>query len=403
MKEVTPSFEKIPNTTQKAMITKTTDRTTLKSTMLTTPTTIPTLISTSTSKFIPNVTVFTTSKPTLKPVSIFISTMETTVASIATTNSTIKPTLAPLTKINSTQTPKMTSKNTLKTKPEPAQMTTIELTSTTTTERTSTLTTTLKPTSKSIYTVKIPTAKTTTQRIKLTKMTLPLKKTEKLTKPTKMAYLPKSTPFRMKPTKSTVTYMKLTTKSRLATKTATTPSIFTTIITLKSTKRAVPVTSSILQNKAPTTTDATSNAMLMPTDTGKVVSLSTIITICILLTITLIGWKYFKANKWNQFNSQQIEFKSNYPTEGTEESLIRSDSFIIDDSFDETLIDESDVDSTSCNQIKVASNAKKVVIGKKARTKRNTYRLGKECDQYSEKRCLTADDEQFDFTLQTTL
>lgn len=123
----------------------------------------------------------------------------------------------------------------------------------------------------------------------------------------------------------------------------------------------------------------------------------------------LIGWRHFNTNKWNQFNSHQIEFKSNYQAEGTEESLIRSDSFIIDDSFNETLIDDFDVDErTPCNGIQIDPTPKKTGVEKvstraTSRTKKSLSRLGKDCDQYSEKRCLTADDEQFDFTMQTTL
>lgn len=119
----------------------------------------------------------------------------------------------------------------------------------------------------------------------------------------------------------------------------------------------------------------------------------------------LFAWKYFKASKWNHFNSQQIEFKSTYPAEGTEDALIRSDSFQIENSFvdNETLINDG------CNDDDVVNHASDDNGGgaiKRAKKKflKHSNRCGKVCDQYSEKRYLTAfDDEQFDFTPQTTL
>lgn len=183
-----------------------------------------------------------------------------------------------------------------------------------------------------------------------------------------------------------------------------------------------------------TSTDATINAHVMPiSDTNGIPKISIIIAICILLSALLFVWKYFKANKWNHFNSHQIEFKSNYPTEGTEESLIRSDSFQIDNDFvdNETLIDcnstETDVaidgsdenahangnviaavdNDDNINANRTGTKPKHTSVERtKNRFIKNSNRCGRVCDQYSEKRCLmnsTADDEQFDFTLQTTL
>lgn len=182
------------------------------------------------------------------------------------------------------------------------------------------------------------------------------------------------------------------TKPTKTTKTTSTPSKPIT----KSTQTTISVHTKMMILKSSPTTNATL-AMLMPSDNSRVASLSTIVAVCIFLTLTFIGWRYFNTNKWNQFNSNRIEFKSNYQAEGTEESLIRSGSFIIDDSFDETPIDDFDIDEhKQCNGIKIDSTSKKMKVGKV-----RTFR--KECDLYSEQRCLTADDEHFDFTLQTTL
>lgn len=141
--------------------------------------------------------------------------------------------------------------------------------------------------------------------------------------------------------------------------------------------------------------------------------LSSVVLIFILMSLTLITCKRYRTNKWNQYNSHQIEYKSNHYG-GAEESLVRSNSFIIDDSFNATLIDECDGDeiqplnfkknelkpiSTATNRIKSKSTA----VTATNKTKRTSDRLGKKCDQYSEKRCLTADttdDEQFDFSIQ---
>lgn len=145
-----------------------------------------------------------------------------------------------------------------------------------------------------------------------------------------------------------------------------------------------------------------------------------------MLSALLIVWKYFNANKWNNFNSHQIEFKSNYPPE---ESLIHS--FQIDTDFvdNETSIDDdyhhsgddgvindsdenADGDNDNANSINGHSQngyqngMKSKRAAAKAKFSKNSNRCGGARDQYSEKRCLmnsTADDEQFDFTPQTTL
>lgn len=155
-----------------------------------------------------------------------------------------------------------------------------------------------------------------------------------------------------------------------------------------------------------------------------------------MLSALLFAWKYFSANKWNNFNSHQIAFKSNYPTEGTDESLIsRSDSFQIDFVDNKTLIDRGrnddgddddgnddddgddvvnenantdgnfdNVNGFLHNGHQIGTRPKRIAT--KARFLKNSNRGGRICDQYSEKQYLmngTGDDEQFDFTPQTTL
>lgn len=185
-----------------------------------------------------------------------------------------------------------------------------------------------------------------------------------------------------------------------------------------------------------TTTEAKINAQIMPhlspSDGGSGMSkISIIIAICVILSAMLFVWKYFTTNKWNHFNSHRIEFKSNYPREGTDESLIRSDSFQIDTELieNETLIENDDgggdgdninASDNNCENAHATTaydehthgqhtgpNAKRATIDRtKMKFSKTMNRCGRASDQYSEKRCLmnnTADDEQFDFTPQTIL
>lgn len=138
--------------------------------------------------------------------------------------------------------------------------------------------------------------------------------------------------------------------------------------------------------------------------TSWMICILSMILVCILSVLMLTGWKYLGAQKWNKFNSHQIEYKSNnYHSDEHAESLVRSNSFIIEDSFNEKLIDNStDVesqydDSENQSKSKKTSTENAIVQNK---TKKNSDRPTKKCDQYSEKRCLTIDDEQFDFSLQ---
>lgn len=121
----------------------------------------------------------------------------------------------------------------------------------------------------------------------------------------------------------------------------------------------------------------------------------------------LIGWKQLSGHKWNQFNSNPIEFKSNYNSDEHNEPLVRSNSFIIDDSFTTTLINRENIDGDNLQFEKTNSYSKgKNVAAEKAKVSMNTPNKMKKtserktCDQFSEKRCLTDDDEQFDFSLQ---
>lgn len=182
----------------------------------------------------------------------------------------------------------------------------------------------------------------------------------------------------------------------------------------KETQRSAWVTPSHSPFVIITSTDATLNAMLLNSKNadsqmsrGQFAWISTIVLICILSMLMLTGWKYFSAQKWNQFNSHQVEYKSNYHSDENEGTLIRSNSFIIDDSFNETLIDKSIDEDSYPDECKNNSKSKKLLADKVKInatvpniTKKVSDRLGKNCDPYSEQRCLTIDDEQFDFSLQ---
>lgn len=178
-----------------------------------------------------------------------------------------------------------------------------------------------------------------------------------------------------------------------------------------------------------TTADATLNAQAVPiSDSSGIPKISIIIAICVMLSALLFAWKYFSANKWNNFNSHQIEFKSNYPTEGTDESLIsRGDSFYVDNDVidDKTLIhSDCNDDDGDCGDGDLLNDrigrgspngdyyngnhtgTKPKRIATKTKFMKNSNRSGRIFDQYSEKRYLmnsAGDDEQFDFTPQTTL
>lgn len=185
-------------------------------------------------------------------------------------------------------------------------------------------------------------------------------------------------------------------------------------VTQKENQRSAWVTPSHSPFVIITSTDTTLNAMLLnkknsdnQMSRGQFAWISTIVLICILSMLLLIGWNQFKSQQWNEFNSQQIEYKSNYHSDEIEEALVRSNSFIIDDSFNETLIDNSIDEGSSPDKCRrnlksKKSSADKIKINATVPniTKKVSDRLGKNCDQYSEKRCLTIDDEQFDFSLQ---
>lgn len=356
-------------TEKSVMIEKTTQKI-VKST-IPTSTIKSTPMSTSTSKLtsIPKPTLNTTLTPKLTPLN----------TTITTTKATVKPTMRP--------TVKPTFKPTLKPNLLPAIN----------------LTTILTPKPVPTMAMKIPNViVNASNSMNSTAKLLPTKSTRSTTKITERITNP-TLPMKISPpTKSSIQTTKQT-KPTISTHKPVPKSIPTTIemvtIAIKqSSRRAIPTQSSSITN-------STLNAMLLPSDNSRIASLSSIIVICFLITVMLIGWRYFNATKWNQFNSQQIEFKSNY---AADESLIRNDSFTLDDSFNETLITDLDVDDcASGNGIKVDSSTvyKKTTLPKVSKRsankpKKNSNRTSKECDIYSEKRCLTADDELFDFTPQ---
>lgn len=206
-------------------------------------------------------------------------------------------------------------------------------------------------------------------------------------------------------TKTTITLLKTVSKTTSVPSitTATSIPVRKQYVTQKGAQIFARMTSTTnFDRKFVTTTDATLNAMHMHSKhsdqqltRGQFAWITTILVVCVLSMLMLTGWKYFSAQKWNQFNSQQIEYKSKYHSDEIEESLVRSNSFIVDDSFSETLIDTNE--SKSISNSKEKNNSSTNIPNK---TKKVSNRLAKTCDQYSETRCLTIDDEQFDFSPQ---
>lgn len=166
----------------------------------------------------------------------------------------------------------------------------------------------------------------------------------------------------------------------------------------------------------------TSNVILIPATQKQTKNILPIVTVIVaisgILFLSLIGWRYSNANKWNQYNSQTIEYKSNYYGKQQCED---SNSFIIEDSMSVAFINDGANGSDDENQlvekckssIKSNKNAGSIKLNgvKNTNTTTTTAAPSKQNksvsksttldDQYCEKRCLTdADDEQFDFSLQ---
>lgn len=114
-----------------------------------------------------------------------------------------------------------------------------------------------------------------------------------------------------------------------------------------------------------------------------------------MLLLTLIHWRFCNAKKWTKYNSQQIEYKSKSRFDNTEEALIRSNSFIIDDAYSEASMDKNDATKHDDSPKMVINN------NKKSKPKKVHQKFRNEDDLYSENRCLTADDEHFNFSMQT--
>ncbi|XP_031625309.1 uncharacterized protein LOC116341763, partial [Contarinia nasturtii] len=141
-----------------------------------------------------------------------------------------------------------------------------------------------------------------------------------------------------------------------------------------------------------TSTDATLRAMLIPAKKQNSLRdltwIFALLSLSILLILTTITWKYLSANRWNNYSSHHVQYKSNYHSEDNEETLVRSG-----DTSNEILIENK-----SDSKAKKYSTEK--IISLPNLTKMVSDCLTKRCDQYSEKQRLTVNDEQFDFSLQ---
>lgn len=203
----------------------------------------------------------------------------------------------------------------------------------------------------------------------------------------------------------------VTQTSRATTKQMTNPTKFA------STLEKLKITTSI------TIEATTSNVIHIPATQKQTKNILPIVTVIVaiscILFLSLIGWRYSNGNKWNQYNSQTIEYKSNYYGKQQCED---SNSFIIEDSMSVAFINDGANGSDDENQlvkkckssIKSNKNAGSIKLNGVKNTNTTTattttpFKPNKSVsksttldDQYCEKRCLTdADDEQFDFSLQ---
>lgn len=365
--------------------------------------------------------------------SLITSTILATTPKTVAISTSVKNSISSLGLKNTTTTPKTITvlANSSNVTFSPIKISTLNLNSTTTksipksTSPTSTTSKSLMVQNATITsTTSIPTSTVSTKlpiRIKWITFTTPRSVVKTSTTPFKSKIQTIPT-LAIKSTKSTT--KKHIATSTIAPKSPATLKFSTRIATMKPTK-----------STRVTKIETTLNARVMTvSDNSGIPKISIIIAICVMLSALLFAWKYFSANKWNNFNSHQIEFKSNYPTEGTDESPIScSDSFQIDFVDDKTLIDsdrnddadngESNGDDVFNGNDEIANSGgdydnvneyshnghqfgKSKRISTKAKFLKSSNRSGSICDQYSEKRYLmtnTGDDEQFDFTPQTTL
>lgn len=124
------------------------------------------------------------------------------------------------------------------------------------------------------------------------------------------------------------------------------------------------------------------------------------------MVICLVGYFVSKySNKWNRYNSQSIEYKSNYYSKRMEEPLVDDDTFASNDYINGAChIEERPLDNL--NNVAAAPrptpqiNFKPQKLAKIRRPR--SILMKKHIDQYSDEQCLTEDGDEFiDFLPQT--
>lgn len=230
------------------------------------------------------------------------------------------------------------------------------------------------------------------------------KTTTKPTNKTTQKFVPTKTEHSTTTKKTTLATTKLSVQTEVI------PKVHT--YKIKPTTRIIPTT--VFVRRSPTLKSEESKSNIYY---DSVVSLSIIALICGISILLLIGWKYLKyANKWNRYNSQSIEYKSNYYSKRTEEPLMTDEAFNISDFINDGLVSDEnesvavlrrDEDGKSMNDCQKGTNKPNrmnntVIFNKKklAKIRKPSLQLSKDVDRYCDELILSAEDDSIDFSLQ---
>lgn len=333
------------------------------------------------------------------------------------TTTTMKPTSTssvPTSTKSSTQTTTII-KSTSTTKQTP---TTTPKTITTFTTRKTTVKLTLKPTVSST-TSKIPV--TTIKTKNVTNATITTKPTQKSFSKTAVKTTTRSKKPWFVPTRKPIT----TTRPTIRTTQSTTPSTSIKTIKIENPPKKE-ASKNVKQKWTPVVEISPSIHPSSSSSPKRYILISIIAFVACITLVWLLSWKFcHPESKWNSYNSQSIEYKSNYYSKHSEELLIADQTaFDVDcnESDDtksnpnvENKVNSRQKPSSSKNAVAKQSNANKLtrngenelLVGANTTSlppKTKKFKSNKSLDLYSEKRCLTIDDdEQFDFKLQMAL
>lgn len=116
------------------------------------------------------------------------------------------------------------------------------------------------------------------------------------------------------------------------------------------------------------------------------------------MVVCLVGYFVSKySNKWNRYNSQSIEYKSNYYSKRMEEPLVDGDAFASNDYINGAcIIEERPLDNLTNGNVVAARPTSRIHFKphKLAKIRRPTTHK-KHIDQYSDEQCLTEDGDEF--------